>query len=399
MDFSPQQLIALDDVRAWLDALLRGESTKQVFRIFGYAGTGKTTIAKEFASMVEGLVIFGCYTGKAAHVLRTKGCANAGTLHALIYQPKGRSAVRLQELQIEYVEQEKEGASPRVLAHLKRSIAAETENMKRPSFAIKEETDLREASLLVIDEVSMVDEIMGADLESFGVPILVLGDPAQLPPVKGGGHFTNATPDILLTEIHRQAADSPILALATDIREGRGFANAGDLVRPLGQSIEFMAGFDQILCGTNKTRKIVNEKLREHLGFVDLMPMPGDRLICTRNDGDTGLLNGGQWQVLNSRWDPGLEELWLTICSVDNDEQLHVQAHPEYFIGEEPPYFMVRKKQCFDFAYCMTVHKSQGSQFDSVCLIDEAARFPSAQRRAHRYTGVTRAAKELTVIR
>ena len=396
MDFSPQQQTALDEVRAWLEDLIFGRTTKQVFRLFG-----KTTIAQEFASMVEGLVIFACYTGKAAHVLRTKGCANAGTLHSLIYQPKGRSAVRLQELQLEYVEQEKEGANPRILEDLKRSIALEVENMKRPSFAIKEESDLDDASLLVIDEVSMVDGDMGRDLEGYGVPILVLGDPAQLPPVKGGGYFTEAKPDILLTEIHRQAADSPILALATDIREGRGF-DGSDLVRSIGQSLEFMAGFDQILCGTNKTRKLVNEKLRAHLGFVDLMPMPGDRLICTRNDGDTGLLNGGQWQVLNSRWDPGLEELWLTICSVDNDEQLHVQAHPEYFIGEEPPYFMVRKKQCFDFAYCMTVHKSQGSQFDSVCLIDEAQKFPNATasfKRAHRYTGITRAAKELTVIR
>jgi len=251
----------------------------------------------------------------------------------------------------------------------------------------------------VIDEVSMVDTFMGEDLLSFGVPILCLGDPAQLPPVKGGGFFTNQEPDVLLTEIHRQAAGSPILALATDIREGRGFENAGDMVRPTGQSLEFMAGFDQILCGTNKTRKIVNDKMRAHLGFTSALPEPGDRLICKRNDGESGLLNGSQWKVQDVHWDSNDEELAMLIASSDGQEQLRVVAHHEYFLGEEPAYYMVRKKQCFDFAYAMTVHKSQGSQFDSVCLIDEGAKFPAHQRRAWRYTGITRAAKELTIIR
>ena len=57
----------------------------------------------------------------------------------------------------------------------------------------------------------MVDEDLGRDLLSFGKPVLVLGDPAQLPPVKGGGFFTEAEPDVMLTEVHRQAADNPII--------------------------------------------------------------------------------------------------------------------------------------------------------------------------------------------
>ncbi len=69
----------------------------------------------------------------------------------------------------------------------------------------------------------MVDEQLGKDLLSFGTPILVLGDPAQLPPISGGGFFTEHEPDILLTEIHRQARDNPIIRLALDVREGREF--------------------------------------------------------------------------------------------------------------------------------------------------------------------------------
>ena len=66
----------------------------------------------------------------------------------------------------------------------------------------------------------MVDEELGRDLLSFGRKVLVLGDPAQLPPVKGGGFFTEAEPDVMLTEVHRQAADNPIIRLSMAIREG-----------------------------------------------------------------------------------------------------------------------------------------------------------------------------------
>ena len=55
---------------------------------------------------------------------------------------------------------------------------------------------------------------------SFGVPVLVLGDPAQLPPIQGGGFFTDAEPDAMLTEVHRQAQDDPIVRLSMDIRAG-----------------------------------------------------------------------------------------------------------------------------------------------------------------------------------
>ena len=68
----------------------------------------------------------------------------------------------------------------------------------------------------MIDECSMVDAELGRDLLSFGKPILVLGDPAQLPPVKGGGFFTEAEPDVMLTQIHRQAEDNPIIRLSQD---------------------------------------------------------------------------------------------------------------------------------------------------------------------------------------
>jgi hypothetical protein len=177
MRFSPQQDRALCAAARWLHA-----GGAPVFRLFGYAGTGKTTLAKHLAEHIDGRVRFAAYTGKAAHVMRAKGCKDAGTLHSLIY------------------------------------TCTETED--GPLFELSGQSPLAEAALLIVDECSMVDAKLGKDLLSFGKPILVLGDPEQLPPVHGAGFFTAAAPDVLLTDIQRQARDNPIIHMATTVREG-----------------------------------------------------------------------------------------------------------------------------------------------------------------------------------
>src|ERR687894_2958789 len=178
MTWSPQQDSALKAVAEWLR---RGEP--QVFRLFGYAGTGKTTLARHIAEGVEGEVAFGAYTGKAALVLRSKGCSEASTIHSMIYRSR----------------ESDEGG---------------------PQFVLNRQSAAAKADLIIIDECSMVDEELGRDLLSFRRPVLVLGDPAQLPPVKGGGFFTEREPDAMLTEVHRQAQDSPIIRLSMAVRAG-----------------------------------------------------------------------------------------------------------------------------------------------------------------------------------
>ena len=86
--FSPQQDAALNAVAAWLKAKPGQGSTPQLFRLFGYAGTGKTTLAKHLAEDVDGKVQFAAFTGKAALVMRRKGCEGASTIHSLIYRPR-----------------------------------------------------------------------------------------------------------------------------------------------------------------------------------------------------------------------------------------------------------------------------------------------------------------------
>ena len=151
----------------------------------------------------------------------------------------------------------------------------------------------------------MVDEDLGRDLLSFGTPVLVLGDPAQLPPVKGGGFFTEAEPDVMLTEVHRQARDNPIIRMSMAVREGEraGARRARREPRhpPRRHRRRRRAAADQVLVGINHTRRLYNKRIRELMGLRDPMPAAGEKLVCLRNDKQKGLLNGGIWTVKKLR--------------------------------------------------------------------------------------------------
>src|SRR6516225_1111855 len=207
-----------------------------------------------------------------------------------------------------------------------------------PSFELWGEAPASKARLIVIDECSMVDAELARDLMSFGVPLLVLGDPAQLPPIQGGGFFTDAEPDAMLTEVHRQAQDDPIVRLSMAIRAGsplqQGRYGATEVVRRDALDPARVLGADQILVGRNATRRAYNARLRERRGFVDALPMAGDKLVCLRNNRRKGLFNGGLWvvrerpkarrQIIRMRLKPDED-----LC----DRTIRVSVRPECFTG------------------------------------------------------------------
>src|SRR6201993_2182639 len=362
--FTPHQDAALTAASNWLKAT-RGRAS--IFRLFGYAGTGKTTLAKHLAEGVDGKVAYAAFTGKAALVMRRKGCPDASTIHSLIYRA--------------------------------RESGEET-----PSFELWDEAPASKARLIVIDECSMVDAELGRDLLSFGVPVLVLGDPAQLPPIQGGGFFTDAEPDAMLTEVHRQAADDPIIHLSMAVREGEwiepGRYGESEVVRKSALDPERVLAADQVLVGRNATRRAYNGRLRERRGFTQMLPEADDKLVCLRNNRRKGLFNGGLWkvkerpkarrQIIRMRLKPD-EEL--------GDRTIKVSVRPECFTGAIEEFEWPARKPYdeFDFGYVLTVHKAQGSQWDDVVLFDESGAFPDNRDR-WLYTGVTRAAKRLTVV-
>lgn len=376
MKWSTQQAAAIDAVSKWL----RDPRGNQVFRLFGYAGTGKTTLAKHLADTVDGIVLYAAFTGKASLVLRKKGCTNASTIHSLIYKP------------------------------------IQDEDTGIVQFDLNPESDVSLASLMVIDEVSMVDEDLARDLLSYGVKVLVLGDPAQLPPVKGEGFFINSEPDFMLTDIHRQAAENPIIRLSIDVREGRRIVPGryGDSAVLQRRSVDkdtlrgMVVDADQVLCGMNKTRQTFNARIRAVRGLQGSTepwhPVATDRLVCLKNDRTKGLLNGGLWDVesgkfIKSALDGG--KFKLQVSSVDEPQTAHVEATiaAAFFNGTEKDmdWRALREVDHFTYGYCLTVHKSQGSQWDNVLLFDESGAFRQEARK-HLYTGLTRAAERVTII-
>lgn len=391
VEWSPQQREAQRLVGEW-----RRRGSRPYFVLAGYAGTGKTTLARHLAAGVAGKVYFAAFTGKAAHVLRRTGI-EASTIHRLIYLPRDKCGARLALLERELARLRED--LPEEAARLRREIAAERENLRRPDFTLNEDSPLRGAALLVIDEYSMVDERMGEDLLGFGCPILALGDPGQLPPVRGTRYF--GAPDFTLEEVHRQAAESPVLRLATLAREGRRLPKGehGES-RVLTWSavsgaklVSMMLGADQILVGLNVTRKKINAEVRRQLGRSGPLPEVGDKLVCLRNNPDEGLLNGQIWTVAGARARAFLE---LELVG-EEGERARCLSHRGPFEGKDAPLDPISRKRAndFDFGYALTVHKAQGSQWDRVVLCDE---WRGTDRQKWLYTGITRAAESVTIL-
>lgn len=396
-DWSPQQAAAIEQVRSWLHA----EEGPQVFHLFGYAGTGKTTLAQHLVEEVSGPVLFGAFTGKAALVLQSKGCNGAMTIHQMIYLPREKSAERLARLQQE-VNAEEDADRRRELAA---EIVEEKENLRRPAFTRNLDSPVRGAALVVLDEVSMVGETIARDLLEYGTRVLALGDPAQLPPVKDAGFFTNVEPEVMLTEIHRQAEGSPIIDLATRVRRGQSIplGNYGDCnVIPKGTlNVHELAAHDQIIVGRNRTRTAINAQIRREVkGLTSHLPVAGDKLVCLRNDRQSGLLNGSQWIVDDSEiLDDDRVQLWIHAADAAEPYTFDVVAHRHYFEGREDdiPFYEMREAQHFDFGYAITCHKSQGSQWGNIAIVNESGCFRE-QASKWLYTAITRAAERLTLI-
>lgn len=401
MKWSPQQDAALVAFDKWFSG--GGEG---FWYMGGYAGTGKTTLARHLAQSVGGQVLFSAYTGKAAHVLQMKGCPEATTIHRLIYLPIEKSRRLLQRLEDELAEAEEGSEKAKEL--LKR-IAHERRLLAQPAFTLNEDSPIKHASLIVVDECSMVDGKIGSDLLSFGTPVLVLGDPAQLPPVGGGGFFTSGEPDFMLTEIHRQAADNPIIRLATDVRNEvelkLGDYGTSSVRRP-GADPQEIREYDQVIVGKNVTRYNFNRWYRRAVLSLDTpYPQTDERLVCLRNNHDKGLLNGAIWQMAE---DSFVEDdmLVLPITSPDEDDPsvTVVEANKVVFDAnnEEPLYQMAwterKLAEDFNYGYALTCHKAQGSQWESVVVKDEKQVFRDNKWK-WLYTAITRASDRVMVVR
>lgn len=362
---------AVDAIKTWY----KDKAGDQIFLLDGAAGVGKTTTAAFCISALNARrVICGAYTAKAALVLRRKGLGETMTIHQMVYRFTGLNAVTGQ-----------------------------------PNFELNKDGPAASADLIVIDEVSMVNQVMAGDLKSFKKKILVLGDVEnQLPPIEGAGAFLSRPPDFRLIEPNRFAMESPIFRLADRIRRGAPlpcpFSDGAVMVRSKAQAEmeRLLAGDTQTLCGTHDLRRRLTHAMRKASGFSGERVLVGEKLICIRNDHRQGLYNGAFAEALTAAALVG-DAAPITVLMEDGRRQTGVCAtepfrrHFRPSMESEPP---PRWKWpfWFDWGYAVTVHKAQGSEWPNVVVFDESRVFHDPDtRRRWLYTALTRAADTLTI--
>ena len=420
---SPQQAAAIRAIVEWYSNLNR---TTQVFRLFGYAGSGKSTITRY---VIEELglepmnrqgggagVLFAAFTGKAALVMTRKGTP-ASTIHSLIYRVSEATPEEIARVEKELFDLQRTlhrmPPAERAFAETQiRRLQLRLADIHKPQFLLNEKSLVRDADLIVLDEVSMVGLEMAADLLAFGKPILVLGDPGQLPPIKGEGAFTNVEPDVMLTEIHRQAGESAILRLATMARHGESIpygahdAHVWKMRRSDVAPDQLVRG-GQVICGRNATRIHLNGAMKQAAGFTNTHPHgSGEKIICLKNRHDLGLVNGMFVSLADVR-NEGPLDFSATVTTEDGvaigGRQRFYKGHYDDHVTPDPDRFRRDWKQVRSlietvWGYAITAHKSQGSSWPNVIVYDDGLGRTAEDRARWLYTAITRAERGLVIL-
>ena len=392
----------------------------QIFVLSGYAGTGKTflidyIVKEELRLKVGTEAVFVSPTGKAAANLVKKGTV-AGTVHGLIY---------IRDEEDFDVDENGEIVEREQLTFIKREKIDE------------------KIKLIVVDEASMINEGVLTDLLSYGVKCLFCGDGAQLPPVNGTCPLLTS-PHFVMKEIVRQASDNPIIQVATMARNGEEipYGNYGDKVcvirknalSPKERERLFLKA-DQIICGKNSTRNAINAEMRRYKGIPKeaLLPTEGEKVICVLNDWGKPLDKGRKFFLVNGIIGKAFDVKEQLDCLASMEFQADfleesikvafdtgIFTHGKYrhsyhqraltfangIIAHESNYEMLRRFRVasdeqicrFEFAYAITCHKAQGSEFDFVIVFDEGWVFKE-ERDRWLYTAITRAKEKLLIIR
>jgi len=375
------------------------DGKKPLFALAGFAGCGKTTVVAMLRDLIHGPVAYMAFTGKAVSVLRSKLAAAGalsdedytGTIHSLIYKPQ-------------------------------------TDAYGNLVFVLRGRDEIEPFSLFVLDEGSMIGTNLLEDVLSFDVPVLLVGDNGQLDPVSDSAHKYLLHPDTQLTQIHRQAEDNPIIRLSRDIREGRQFFfgkysdNIGIFKRksPEAESViadnmqRYDIANDIFLCGYNRTRVAYNTRIRMALGFNSPDPQVGDKVICLKNNQRIQVFNGNICIVHEAITDihksftryvsapPPFKPIHLKVAFEDREFGLDCmlnQFNTEKTMMDESTQI---QKSCgvginlFDYGYCISTHKSQGSEYKHVnVIVEQNPKLWSGTKWL--YTAITRASDSLNL--
>ena len=244
----------------------------------------------------------------------------------------------------------------------------------------------------------MVGTEVAKDLLSFQIPILAIGDPGQLPPV--GDRYSDLLrgPDIVLDEIMRQDGGNRIPLFAQQLR--KGWSPTGEAIAPGPDLVvlrrdQFLHNFktllthaSQLICATNRNRQTFNAWARKLLGREGLLT-EGEKIVRKKNAWDEctlsslgllSLVNGMTGQAKN------VKDIGQGMALFD-------------FVPECAPdaTFKDLGYRKFEYAYAITCHAAQGSEWPYVVVYDDSWADPQSPkfRAAWRYTAATRAKSKL----
>lgn len=366
--------------------------------ITGGPGTGKTTIINTIIQIMDNL-----------------------DKKVLLAAPTGRAAKRMTEVC---------GIEAKTIHRLLESAFSESDDNMR---FLKDEENPLDCDLLIIDEMSMVDILlMQALLKALKshTRLIMVGDSDQLPSVGAGNVLhdiinSGVVPTVALTEIFRQAKESAIVVNAHKInhgeypefnKEGTDFFlvkrdNAVEIsaaiidlfIKRLPKAYKYNPLYQiQILSPTRKgitgvtelnnaLQKVINppDKKKKEKPFKNVIFREGDKVMQTRNNYDM------EWTKLDNQEDTG--------CGIFNGDIGYIHRIDKEMesativFDDRLCIYEFSKMEDLDLAYAVTVHKSQGSEFDAV-IMPMYPCAPMLQNRNLFYTAVTRAKKLVVLV-
>ena len=435
------------------------EGAENTAAIIGKAGSGKTLLLAQLFNALEEAgvkIISGDYEGrrkpgertvailaptnKAASVLRNRGVP-ATTIHRILYSPvydpdyERIAEWLVGEAEKPDIEGLTEEALNRAHAFYQRSKsipgALAAAGLRGSDFITGWKRREDPLDIGLVDESSMLDEKQFEDLKEVFPTLLLFGDPAQLAPVKQSGMMVfDALPDdrkLTLNRIHRQAADNPILDLAHALADPdmdfyrferlvEDKAGQDDRVVVSGRVYAELMARSPALVWRNATRINLIQAFRRAYDAPALDLLEGEPLICDgielpakhrkkRLDLEArGLIKGAQVVYLGPGRKPGFSRLYVM-----GAQQPQVSAASIIKIekpDEEEPFipFAARMGATFLHGAAVTIHKAQGSQWDTVQIFAPDLSVAASMNRTEAgiplwkrlaYVAITRASQRL----
>lgn len=370
---NPEQEFIVNEAVNWFL-----NSNEQVFQYDGPPGSGKSVVLNEIVRRlgldINTQVAPMSFIGAASLVMRTKGLYTAKTAHSWIYEvykvPRKDSTTGM--------------------------IIYKKDGEPYYTYKFRPRTSLGPTiELIIIDEAYCMPRSMRPVIESFGIKILACGDQNQLPPVKDAPAYLVDGKIYHLTRVMRQIGIEDIVNIAYKAMIGaplmNGYYGNSMVIDREDLTDSMLLWADVIITGTNKTRDKINNHIRYLRGYKGLLPNYGERVVCRNNNWDNiafdnygneiSLVNGLIGTVINQ---PGIDTFnaktrTFGMSFMPDLAQciFHCDANYDYMISDSLVRSAIKNDiselgQMFEFAYAITCHISQGSQFHKVIYIEES---------------------------